>query len=396
MNSSALVNGLTEYGVSRRAFLKYCALVASCLALPASGIPALEEALRQATRPAVIWLSFQECTGCTESLTRSYTPSIEELIFDLISLDYHHTLQAASGEAAEAARQETMQHHAGKYWLIVDGSIPMAADGVYSTIAGRTNLDMLREGVANAAIVVAVGSCAAFGGLAAAQPNPTGASSVAALMQAGLIATKPLVNLPGCPPLPIAISSLFAYLLAFERLPDLDALKRPLSIYGNTVHDRCSRYRYYAEEKFAERFGDEGHRKGWCLYKLGCKGPVTHNACSLYKWNQGTSSPIEAGHPCLGCSEPDFWDKGSFYHSLDKAVSPVAPIGKTPDIAIETGQKLYAEHCVSCHAPSPASFKTPAEDIPALLRSDNIRAHRRFELSDEQLELLGKYFTAQQ
>jgi hydrogenase small subunit len=217
----------------------------------------------------VIWLSFQECTGCTESLTRAYSPSIEALIFDYLSLDYHHTLQAASGEAAEAVRLETMQQYAGKYLLIVDGSIPTADDGVYSTIAGKTNLELLKECAAGAAAIIAVGSCAAFGGLAAAAPNPTGAKSISTLIDEGLIISRVLVNMPGCPPLPIAISGVLAHFLAFGRFPQLDALKRPLSIYGNTVHDRCSRYRYYEDKKFAESFGDEGHRKGWCLYTHG-------------------------------------------------------------------------------------------------------------------------------
>lgn len=395
METEALAAYLLHRGVTRRAFLKYCSLMASVLALPASEIPGMVEKLQQVSRPAAIWLSFQECTGCTESLTRSSAPGIEDLLFDYLSLDYHHTLQAASGEAAEAARLDTMQKFAGQYLLIVDGSIPVADNGVYSTIAGRTNLDVLQECAAGAAVIIAVGSCAAFGGLAAAAPNPTGSKSVGTLMTEGQIAAKPLANVPGCPPLPQAISGVLLHFLLFGRLPDLDALKRPLSIYGNTVHDRCSRYRYYADEKFAERFGDEGHRKGWCLYKLGCKGPLTHNACSLSKWNQGTSSPVEAGHPCLGCSEPGFWDKGSFYQSLDAKVMSYSPVAEAPDEVIEAGQQLYEDNCIYCHSADPSSFKTAPEKIPEVLRTGTVRAHQRFQFSNDQLEILGKYLNSQ-
>ncbi|EIJ36041.1 hydrogenase small subunit [Thiothrix nivea] len=396
MESAGVAAYVSRKKVTRRAFLKYCALMAAVLALPPSAIPAMVEKLQQGLRPAVIWLSFQECTGCTESLTRSYAPSIEALMFDYLSLDYHHTLQAAAGEAAEAARLETMRKFAGQYLLIVDGSIPAADNGVYSTMAGRTNLDVLRECAAEAAVIIAVGSCAAFGGLAAAAPNPTGAKSVEALMAEGRISRKPLVNLPGCPPLPLAISGVLAHFLTFGRLPDLDDLKRPLSIYGNTVHDRCSRYRYYQDEKFAEHFGDEGHRKGWCLYKLGCKGPVTHNACFIHKWNQGTSSPVEAGHPCLGCSEPGFWDKGGFYRSLDAEAISYSPVAESPDEAIEAGRQLYEDNCIYCHSADPTGFKTVPDKVPEVLRAGTVRAHRSFQFSDDQLDILGKYLNSQQ
>jgi hydrogenase small subunit len=363
----------------------------SLLALPSSAVPALAEKLRQSPRPSVIWLSFQECTGCTESLTRSHAPTIEELIFDYISLDYHHTLQAASGEAAEAARLEAMKNFFGKYLLIVDGSIPIGSGGVYSTIAGKTNLEILKESTAGAAAVIAIGSCAAFGGLPAASPNPTGATGVATLMESGLIEKKMLVNLPGCPPLPIVISGVLAHFLAFERFPELDDLNRPLCFYGNTVHQRCPRYHFYQEKKFAKRFDDEGARKGWCLYKLGCKGLVTNNACAVHKWNQGTSFPIESGHPCIGCSEPDFWDKGGFYRNLDDAAFSYQPGNETHRSTIEEGHRLYYNNCVYCHSVDPSEFETKPHKISELFRSGEIRAHRKLEFSDDQLDLLEKY-----
>ncbi|MFM1891377.1 MAG: hydrogenase small subunit [Pseudomonadota bacterium] len=308
-----LGESLRRQGVSRRGFLKFCATTASLMALPPAMIPRIAEALEKAKRPSVIWLSFQECTGCTESLTRSHSPSIEGLIFDHISLDYHHTLQAASGAAAEHAREEAMREHHGKYLLVVDGSIPTKDNGAYSTIAGITNLQMLEETAKGAAAIIAVGTCAAYGGLPKAKPNPTGAKAVSEL-----ITDKPIINVPGCPPIPVVISGVLAHFLTFGSIPELDALGRPKAFYGTNIHDRCYRRPFYERGQFAASFDDEGARQGWCLYKLGCKGPVTYNACATAKWNEGTSFPIESGHGCIGCSEPDFWDRGGFYQPLSQ------------------------------------------------------------------------------
>lgn len=309
---------LRSQGISRREFMKFCTTAASLMAISPALIPQLAKALENTPRQSVIWLSFQECTGCTESLTRSHAPNLESLIFNTISLDYHHTLQAASGEAAELARAEAMKVNNGKYLLVVDGSIPLANHG-YSTIAGMSNKDILLEVAQGAKAVIAVGTCAAFGGLPKAAPNPTGAVAVQ-----DLITDKPIVNVPGCPPIPIVISSVIAHYVTFGVLPQLDGLKRPLSFFGQNIHDRCYRRPFYERGWFAESFDDEGAKQGWCLYKLGCKGPVTYNACAIFKWNDAVSFPIEAGHGCLGCSEPDFWDAGGFYQALSVPLTGTA------------------------------------------------------------------------
>jgi hydrogenase small subunit len=318
---------LRERGISRRSFLKFCAATASSMALPPSMIPVIAATLEKVRRPSVIWLSFQECTGCTESITRSGSATIEDLIFNTISLDYHHTLQAASGDAAEHAREQAMEENYGKYMLVVDGSIPDENNG-YSTIAGISNKDMLLEVAAGAAAIVAVGSCSSFGGLPHANPNPTGAVSVSTLIK-----DKPIVNVPGCPPIPTVITGVLVQFLTFG-LPELDALGRPKAFFGQSIHDRCYRRPFYDKGLFAETFDDEGARKGWCLYRLGCKGPTTYNACAVEKWNDGTSFPIQAGHPCIGCSEPDFWDAGSFYKALS---TPTGAIGTTAAYAVGGG-----------------------------------------------------------
>jgi hydrogenase small subunit len=327
-NEKTLGEVLRQQGITRRGFLKFCAATASLMALPPAMVPRIAEALEKARRPSVIWLSFQECTGCTESLTRSHSPTIEGLIFNTISLDYHHTLQAASGTHAELARTKAMEENYGNYILVVDGSIPTANPG-FSTIAGISNLEMLEETAKGAAAIVAVGTCAAFGGIPHANPNPTGAVAVS-----DIIKDKPIINVSGCPPIPVVISGVLAHFLTFGSIPALDALGRPLAFYGKSIHDRCYRRPFYDKGLFAEFFDDEGAKKGWCLYKLGCKGPTTYNACATTKWNEGVSFPIQSGHPCLGCSEPDFWDGGGFYNAISM---PTADLTRTAVYAIGAG-----------------------------------------------------------
>ncbi len=339
---NTLEQTLQQNGISRRAFLKFCTAITSIMALPPSMASAVAAALSQARRQSVIWLSFQECTGCTESLTRSHSPTLEDLIFNSLSLDYHHPLQAAAGSAAEAARESAMKDNYGKYLLIVDGSVPLGHEGSYSTIAGVSNLDMLKTVAAGAAAVVAVGTCSSFGGLPMAQPNPTGAVPVS-----DIVTDKPVVNVPGCPPIPVAITGILAHFLTFGALPEMDHLRRPKMFYGESIHDRCYRRPFYDQGKFARTFDDEGARNGWCLYELGCKGPTTYNSCATVKWNGGTSFPIESGHGCLGCSEPSFWDKGGFYQPLasgtwndSKTLLAAAGAG----IAIGAGAAALARH----------------------------------------------------
>jgi hydrogenase small subunit len=211
-----------------------------------------------------------------------------------------------------------MKENDGQYLLVVDGSIPLDNPG-YSTIAGVSNYDMLIEGAKGAAAIIAVGTCATYGGIPHAKPNPTGAVSVG-----DIIKDKPIINVPGCPPIPVVITGVLTHFLTFGAIPELDHLGRPMVFYGQSIHDRCYRRPFYDKGLFAKTFDDEGAKKGWCLYELGCKGPTTYNACATTKWNDGTSFPIEAGHPCLGCSEPDFWDGGGFYKALSMPTEEIA------------------------------------------------------------------------
>jgi hydrogenase small subunit len=310
MSAPTVGEFLRSRGVTRREFMSFCASATAMLGLPASLAPRVAAALETAPRPSVIWLPFQECTGCTEAITRAHGATLETLIFEALSLDYQHTLQAAAGDAAEGARERAMKDNWGRYLLIVDGSVPTGNPG-FGTIAGHDYRSMLEEAAAGAAAIVALGTCAAYGGIPGAAPNPTGAVPVGSIVK-----DKPIISVPGCPPIPVVITGVLVQYLTFGQLPELDALGRPRAFYGQTIHDRCYRRPFYERGQFADSFDDQGARQGWCLYKLGCKGPTTYNACATVKWNNGTSFPIEAGHGCLGCSEPGFWDKGGFYQPL--------------------------------------------------------------------------------
>jgi hydrogenase small subunit len=266
-------------------------------------------AIGKTKRPSVIWLHFQDCTGCTETLLRTSAPDVAHLILDVISLDYHETLMAASGAQAEAALKSAMAENAGKYVLVVEGAIPMKENGNYMQMNSRPAVEVLREVAAQAAAVIAIGSCATWGGVPSADPNPTGAVGVDSI-----ITGKAIVNLPGCPPNPYNLLGVVLEYVTMGKLPALDEVGRPKFAYERVIHENCPRRAHFDAGRFAVAFGDEGHRKGWCLYKLGCKGPVTHAACSTRHFNEIADCwPIGAGIPCVGCTEKGvIWKMGTF------------------------------------------------------------------------------------
>lgn len=316
----AAANIERRLGVSRREFLKICAATAGSLGLPAGAEAAIAEAVASARRPSVIWLHFQECTGCSESLLRAEHPTLEKLILDVISLDYHETLMAAAGHQAEKARKDAMAANKGKYILVIEGAIPTKDNGIYCKVGGHTAIDITKECAADAAAVIAIGSCASWGGMPSTDPNPTGASSVAEVLG------KPVVTIPGCPPNPYNFLATAVHFLTFGKLPATDKLGRPLFAYGRLVHENCERRAHFDAGRFAMEFGDEGHRKGYCLYKLGCKGPETYANCpSIGFGDAGEGNwPVGCGHPCIGCTE-----KGVGFakpiHALSKVLNVVPP-----------------------------------------------------------------------
>jgi hydrogenase small subunit len=305
-----LWQALQEKGYSRREFLQFCAVTAASLGLKASAIGAVVEAFEKKPRPPVVWLHFQECTCCSESFIRASHPIVADALLDVISLDYMETLMAAAGHQAEKSLADTLKAYDGKYILLVEGSVPTGGDGVYCTIGGRTAIAILEEAAKGAAGVVAWGNCASYGCIQAAHPNPTGATPIDKLLR------RTVVNVPGCPPIADVMMAVVSHILVFGRLPDLDGQGRPKEFYGRRVHDTCYRRPYYDAGMFVEAFDDERARKGCCLYRMGCRGPVTYNACSVSRWNGGVSYPIQSGHGCIGCSENGFWDKGPFYQHL--------------------------------------------------------------------------------
>lgn len=299
-------------GISRREFLKFCTAMAAMLGLEANIAPQIANALETKSRIPVIYLNLQECTCCSESFLRSGHPLAADLILNMISLDYMEVLQAAAGEQAEAAKMKTMKDYHNKYLLVVEGSATLAEDGVYCTIGGKTSVSVLKEAAAGALAVIAYGSCATDGCVQGAAPNPTNAVPVHEIVK-----DKPVIKVPGCPPIAEVIAGTIVHYLTFGTLPELTPQGRPKAFYQHRIHDNCNRRAFFDMGKFVEAFDDEGAREGWCLYKMGCKGPSTFNACAITGWNEGTSYPIKSGHPCLGCSEDKFFDQGSFYSALE-------------------------------------------------------------------------------
>ena len=304
---------LAARGVTRREFLGFCASMAALLALPRRTAATIAEALEGARKPTLVWLEFQDCAGNTESFLRARHPTAAEVILDLLSIDYHETLMAAAGRDAERALARAIREERGRYLAVVEGSIPTGGNGAYCTIGGRAALDIAREVCGGAAATIAIGTCAAFGGIPAAAPNPTGAVGVAEAVP-GL---RTLINLPACPANPENLTALLVHYLTFGTWPPLDHYRRPLFAYGKAIHDACERRAHYDAGQYADRWGDAGHRTGYCLYKLGCKGPVTFQNCPNIRWNDDTNWPVGCGHPCIGCAEPYFWDTMTpFYRHL--------------------------------------------------------------------------------
>jgi hydrogenase small subunit len=301
---------MRQQGITRRSFLKFCSLTAASLGLGSAGAAKIAHALETKERVPVVWLHGLECTCCTESFIRSAHPLATDLVLSMLSLDYDDTIMAAAGHQAEAALEDTITRYKGKYILAVEGNPPIGDDGVFCIPGGRPFVEKLRRVAKDAAAVIAWGSCASWGCVQAAKPNPTTAVSIDKVL------SNPIVKVPGCPPIAEVMTGVVTYVVTFGRLPELDRQGRPKMFYSQRIHDKCYRRPHFDAGQFVEAWDDRGAREGYCLYKMGCKGPTTYNACSTVRWNEGVSFPIGSGHGCIGCSEDGFWDKGSFYDRL--------------------------------------------------------------------------------
>lgn len=321
---------LEENGIDRREFMKWASATTAMLMLPPMFTPLVADAAVIMNRAPVIWLELQDCAGNSEALLRADGPKIDEIVLDIISLEFHETLQAASGHQAEKQLEEAMEHFKGKYLLFVEGSIPMGMEGQYGTIgaSGETFHDHLLRCAQNAAAVIAVGSCATFGGIPAASPNPTGAVGVM-----DVVKNKPLINIPACPANPANMVGVILHYVLTGQVPELDSLLRPKFAFGYRIHDNCERRAHFDAGEYVEEWGDVGAQNNFCLYKMGCKGPMTFNNCSIVRYNEAVNWPIGVGRGCIGCSEPDFWDKYAHERPMaDAAIkAPTGGVEKTVD-----------------------------------------------------------------
>jgi hydrogenase small subunit len=317
--------------VSRRDFLRTCTLAAAAVGLGPLAAQQFVEAAERGHKPSVIWLQFQECTGCTESMLRAAHPAIDDLLFDLISLDYHETLFAAAGHQAEAALTQAMRANDGKYVCVIEGAIPTKDDGVYCMIGGRTALDIVQDVAGHAGAIIAIGSCASWGGIPSAAPNPTGAVGAHDVLKG-----KTVVNIPGCPANPYNFLGTVLQYATFGTLPALDAEGRPKFAYGQTIHEHCPRRAHFDAGRFAKKFGDEGHRNGYCLYELGCKGPATYANCSVQHFCEIDNAwPIGIGAPCFGCTEKAIAFRMPAFQTVD--ITRPMPPSTYPPIAQPQG-----------------------------------------------------------
>jgi len=329
-NRMDFLQSIEECGLERRDFLKWASATTAMLMLPASFTPLVAEAAVLMNRVPVIWIELQDCAGNSEALLRSDGPQIDEIILDIISLEFHETLMAPSGHQAEKQLEDAIEHFKGKYLLFVEGSIPMGMDGQYGTIGakGETFVDHLQRLAKDAAALVAVGSCATFGGIPAAAPNPTDAKGVMEVVKG-----KPIINIPACPANPSNMVGVLLHFILTGQIPELDSLLRPKFAFGYRIHDNCERRAHFDAGEYVEEWGDEGAKNNFCLYKMGCKGPMTFNNCSIVRYNEGVNWPIGVGRGCIGCSEPDFWDKYAYERPMANAniKAPTGGVEKTVD-----------------------------------------------------------------
>ncbi len=312
---------LIEHGVSRRRFLAWASATAALLMLPDTFRPRLARAAELTNRIPVIWLEGQDCAGNTEALLRTSAPTIDELLFQTISLEYHETLMSAAGMQAEERKRQAAQEYAGRYVLVIEGSIPNGLDGAYCTIGPQAKpfIEEVKELAEGAALVIAAGACAFYGGIPIASPNPTDAVGVSSV-----VTGKPVVNIPACPLNPANLMGTILHFTMTGQPPALDHLLRPRFAFGYRIHDNCERRAHFDAGEFVDQWGDDAARNNFCLYKMGCKGPMTFNNCSIIRYNDGANWPIGVGRGCIGCSEVDFWDRYAFERPMANAGIPAA------------------------------------------------------------------------
>ena len=316
-NKNTLWSLFQERKLSRRSFVKSCVALTAILGLPPTMFNNVVKAAETKEAPVVIWLHGQECTGCTESFIRSGAPYASDVVLNIIDLEYQDTIDAGQGQLLEEHLDKVMEENKGKYVLVVEGADALGNDGTYCMVGGIPFTEKLKQCAKNAAFVITYGSCASWGGIQAASPNPSNS-----VMVSETVSGVPVVRVPGCPPIPEVMTGVIMSYALFGQLPPVDSQGRPKQFYGNRIHDTCYRRAFFDSGLFVEEFDDDGAKAGWCLYKVGCRGPETYNSCGNLRWWNGLSYPIQSGHGCIGCSEEGFWDNGDFYTRMPNIYTP--------------------------------------------------------------------------
>lgn len=327
--------------LTRRDFLRLCSTAA--LAVGGSNLlfPIAVEAVKAAKQP-VFWVQGSGCAGCSSSMLNTVDPGVREFLEEIGNLNYHPGITQLQGLRSLEQHFSFARKNRGNFILVVEGAIPQVAGGRVFTVgfdgSGKPFplLDYIRELGRLAKHIVALGSCASFGGLMAAEPNPLEVSGLDKILSQNKV-----INLPGCPPHPDWVVGTLAH-LALYGVPEMDDFGRPKVFYGGLIHNNCPRRQYFDNSIFATNFGEEG-----CLLELGCKGPLAHGDCPTRLWNKGTSWCVHSGTPCIGCTEPLFPNLTMpFYKKMGRVDLPginstADAVGITAGIATGVGLAIH-------------------------------------------------------
>lgn len=271
---------------------------------------------KSAGKLPVIWLETCDSGDNNIAFMNTTYPYLGQVLSGLIDLLYSNTFMAAQGKDALSILEQTATALQGKFTLVVEGAIPLKDNGLYTVIARTENYSLTALEAVTwlgplAKYVVALGTCASFGGVSAARPNVTGSVGVRNVLK------REIINVSGCPVNPDWFVATLAHLLHYGT-PELDSLNRPALFYGNTVHRHCQRRSYFDREQFAEKLGDQE-----CMFSLGCEGPRTGADCPYRQWINHVNWPVRANTPCIGCTNEDFPDGSTpFFTPLPEKNAP--------------------------------------------------------------------------
>ena len=246
----------------------------------------------------LIWLEATGCSGNIISLLNAENPDVAFFLKEMTNLRYNNSLMEAEGDEAFQQFLDTLNT---EFILVVEGAVSTKDDGLYTVIARHkgkpiTAMEAVSLAGESAKYVLSVGTCASHGGISAAKPNPSMSVSVPDFLN------REVIRVPGCPCHPDWVIGTIANLIAFG-MPILDDLNRPIIFYGITIHDRCTRRSYFDKGIFAHKLGEPE-----CMFKLGCRGPITRTDCPVRQWNSYVSWPVEDNTPCIGCAGQSFPD----------------------------------------------------------------------------------------